>query len=332
MVPSITWRVTLLDETGAELWSEAIRASNASIVSPAIGVSEGSYYLRVESHVYISEDYKVSVDLVPTPDFESEPNDDIALADELIPGIAVGASMSQRSGGVDRDRFVFTAPKPCGIGLVFKAEYGETEAECWNVTLTDAAGTVLLKTVVRGDEANFASPLIGVPAGDYYITIDNDGLRLNTAIYAVEAVTDNSVPYEVEPNDSFRDANALTRSVSLTGSLVETGVDYDKDCFVITTDEERNVTVNFRHDYGAVDDESFVLTLYDEDGAPVVPLDKNGDPVTDVYGGLIAAFPVKANDHDFSVTYYSLPAGTYYLTVDTGRYFIYSPYRISYSF
>ncbi|MCR5040553.1 MAG: hypothetical protein K6C36_00485 [Clostridia bacterium] len=331
-LPSVTWLVSLCSSDGTVLYNKSVRGSDGSFVSPMVGIGAGEFFITVRSHVYCPDDYTINLNLTASDCFETEPNDGAELAYVLEPGVAVGASMSERSGGADRDFFVLRAGSAGGISVSFASEYGGTDIDSRRLTLTDSSGTVLFREVISGGTRRFDTPVIGVPAGDYYIVVDNEGLRLDTAVYTIEADFDDSKAYEKEPNDSVGTATELSRAAAVTGSLTRLDAQTDVDYYRIELSKPCDLKVRFSQERGAGDNEVFRLTLTDSSGEPLVPILADGSRLTDSFGTELTYFSVAASESEREHVWYSLEAGTYYVRVGSGTFFSDSAYSISYTF
>lgn len=324
---SVGWRVSVIDANGREYYYQTSRFMDKTIESGALGLAPGCYFVKIEGHVYSPEQYSLTVASTAADNFEIEPND--TRAQSITPGVKFRGATTSRSGAADKDCFAFTLNSDGYITVTFEHK-AETQARNgWNLKLYDSKNTLLYSDIIDRSVSRVISPQIGLAKGSYYLCIDNENMYLNTAIYTVTVNNTAASDYEKEPNNSFANATVLGSGSSVTGSMLSLGVEFDTDFYKITV-PGGPLTVSFNHAALAENRDGWIITLYDSAGAPVAPTDKNGNVFKNVLGNIIYGTSCKWNKADTDIFFYNVPAGTYFINIDTALYFSSINYTVSY--
>ncbi len=322
LLPSVAWKIGVYDADGGELYLHRARMNDKTLVSPAIGLGTGLYFIVVESHVRASIDYTLTVRFTRESYFESEPNGSPETADALESGIALGAATVSTSDGVDHDYYRFELPSRGYVKTVFvSSEQSETH-EAWQLSLLDSGLNRIYVRQIAPADVSFTSPEIGLDAGEYYLLVDNESMKSTGAIYSVRFDFTPSGNCETEPNNDPEHADELMIGYPMRGAMAENGTDFDIDFFAFETADTGDITIEFDHIGGAAAEEAYVLRLLDADGRPLTLNAPDGGIYVDGLGREVKYVSVFADEDHAEFTFYSVPAGRYYVSVDTGAYYL----------
>lgn len=303
-IPQVGWKISLFDEWGNELYYARSNFSDTTVASGAIGLSEGYYFVNIAQHILSEAEYTLTVRYEQSDMAEIEYNDNIQTATPIELNKLYQGAVSTRSGQVDKDYYKATLPTAGAVKLSFIRIPLKDNSDGWNVKLVNGNGEVLYSAVAKLDTTSLTSPSIGLPAGDYYVVIDSDNRTLNSNLYTIKLDFDNTFTWEAEDNDTRAKANPINVNTEYRGSLVEIGVDFDTDWFSFELKKESRVYVTLGHN---------TLVPPSNKGWLVVLADKDGKALKSVTS--------KWGDTLVSTEQVTLPAGKYYVKVDTSDYY-----------
>lgn len=187
------WNIVLLDE-GGKVLSRSISAwGDDVIVSPAIGLAKGVYYIRIDSeNLYLNSDrYYLTLNFTAAADWETELNDSFETADMLFEGTAVTGLIADRGADYDFDYYVIDVTEGTDIRLEFSHEKLSYSKEIFNFTLYDAGKKAVnssggVSTIkVKSDEACVSAVYKSLAPGRYYIKV-SAGIFFDSIVYSVE--------------------------------------------------------------------------------------------------------------------------------------------------
>lgn len=194
--------------------------------------------------------------------------------------------------GGDTTYYTFTIPNNGNIDLHIIGEYATG-------TLLDPGGNKLMEiTDDNGDSSNGSEASVGLPAGKYYLKIDNGYITDNVSFELNFTQTDNG---EKEPNNDLVSSTNINLGQTYTGML-QSGSDDDNYQFTIPT--AGNVKLSFSQ----AKDISWYVDLLDANKKVFSHFETDNSN------------EVK-NDETTEV---GLPAGTYYVHVDGEKSIDYS--------
>ena len=173
------WRVSLKDyATDKELLSLVATAGDPAGRTVSVGLTTGSYYIRVESGtgVVLNVSYLLTATLVVGNAFEQEFNDSPATAQPINFSTDYVANLQNRpSSSAEFDYFKFSLASRSNIALRLRPQTG-SEVDFysrWRVRLRDyATDSELLNFNVYAYDLVGATNRISLPPGSYYISID----------------------------------------------------------------------------------------------------------------------------------------------------------------
>ena len=283
----------------------------SDISSGIMGLSPGYYYITVSSHMYSNIEYSMNVSFTQSASVESEFNDSIKTANTIDINTEISGALTSRYNTSDKDFYTFTMKKDGFVVVDFMHDVMNKTKDGWNVSILDSDEKLIYSSTSKWDQAILQTPNIGLKAGKYYIKIDSDNLYHNNMTYRIAVLSIQEADWETESNNTPDDADIIKFNKPINGTLVENGVNYDKDWFNISTTEKTTVTVSFSHiKTKEPEKEGWIISLVDKNGNIIKTVSSDWDT------------------EEISFTA-SLDAGNYYVLVETGLYFNSSRYVLT---
>ena len=308
---NVAWRIKLSDANGKEYFYTTSAMESSDISSGIMGLPPGYYYVTVSSHMFSNIEYSLNVSFTKDSNIETELNDSQKTADTITVNTEKKGSLTSRYNASDKDYFVFTMQKDGFAVIDFMHDEIKETKDGWNVSVLSSDGKLIYSATSKWDQAIMQTPNIGLNAGKYYIKIDSDNLYHNSMTYRLAVLSVQEADWETESNNSPDNADVIKLNKPINGTLVENGVNYDKDWFKISTSEKTKVTVSFSHTkIKDADKEGWIVSLVDVNGNIIKTVTSDWDT---------AEVSFSAN----------LDAGSYYVLVETGLYFNSSRYVLT---
>lgn len=300
---NIAWRITLTDTAGKEYFHTSSSMEAASLNSGVMGLPAGYYFVTVSSHIYSNVSYSLNVSFTKDSAIESEPNETPETATPININTEKIGSLTPRYSAADKDYFSFTMENDGFVIINFIHEALTEAKDGWNISVLDSKEKTVYSSVSDWSEATLQTPNIGLPAGDYFIKIDSDNIYHNNMVYRLILLTVQNTNWETEPNNSPADADIIALGETINGTMIETGVDYDRDWFALTLDADKEITVSFDH---------IKSQEADKEGWHISILDESGN---------IINTRTSDWDDDEVIIKQNLHSGKYYILIETGLYF-----------
>lgn len=308
---NVAWRIRLTDMNGTEYFYTTSTMEKTMINSGVMGLPPGNYFVTVSSHFYSSVEYALNVSFTQDSAVETELNETPETADPIGINTEKVGSLTERYGISDRDYYSFSMKSDGFIAIDFIHEAMTEENDGWNVSILSSDGRLIFSAVSDWNQNILRSPHIGLTAGDFYIRIDSDNLYHNSMVYRLILFSEQNPDWETEPNNLPADADILEIGKTVNGTLVETGVDYDKDWYRLDLEEDQKLSFSFGHvTTEEAGKEGWVVSLVDSNGNIIGEMTSDWDEA----------------EKSFSRT---LTAGSYYIVIETGLYFNSSRYILS---
>ncbi len=322
---SVCWQVLLFSEDGTCMYSVNSLFTDTVNRSGKIGLSEGNYYVLIRNRVYADMTYTLTLSRTDNTDYENEKNDTPETANLIGIGSTVTGTVASQIDGIDRDYFSFQIPSNGSIVIDFAHEPipDSRDKNGWNIVLFDEQENILYRGISAWADDVTVSSSIGLGKGTYYIRIDSENLHLNSEKYYLTVSFTEASDVETEFNNSFDAADILIEHTPVTGNLSERETDYDTDFFVLELTEDADITVSFSHEVLSHSREIFNFALYDNSFSPVAVYSENGEGET-VIKSLSDVERTEA-------VYKNLPAGKYFVRVDSGIFYSGIYYTLSYT-
>lgn len=307
------WMASLLAQEDDVRGSVTANGENFETSSSPIRIMPGTYYIKVEAAYSHSEEKYIIAVLFEEEDdsTENEPNDDIIQATEITPDKEYIGNLTNQD---DIDYYKFSIDDKRKIWVDFSHDKTNTTNTLWKVSLFDDSDGSLLDFNSIGTTAKITSDSIRIPAGNYYIRIENDywsDLDYTFCIRSQQEGDDS----ETEDNGDYDVATKIDVGSSITGNLQS---ENDVDFYRFDLQDTVSIRVAFTHqriDNGAV---FWRYELYSMEDA--YSINNNEDEST---------IEINGNSPENVISSWNLlPAGTYYLKVYSS-YFDNSDYKIS---
>lgn len=312
--PTAAFKVCLFTSEGLELYGGSALLNAAELVSGRIGLPAGNYFISVQSRVYSAEDYTLTVQQGSAPS-ESEPNDSVYQATALTAAQPLCGALVARTGNADKDYYAFTLDAPGYVNVWLKNDESAEGSSSYvrRLMVLDGAGHILFSELQANGGAEIRSPGIGLPAGKYYLCVNNDNLYLNNETYQVGFKFTPSEKWEREYNGERSAATPIAAGVAVSGTLTDAESDFDTDWFTFTVKDNCKVKLKLKHSVKSGENDIFNVSLYNADGKHV--------------GKTIVS---KENTETVSRSF-SVAPGTYYVKVTAGKYNSSIRYYLTYS-
>ncbi len=311
--PQVGWTVTLINEKDEKITQFTSRLTETMIKTGSLGLKAGKYYVSVEGQSSMCKDYTILIGKDKAVNFEFEMNDTPETAIPLPMGLKMSGSLADRLLGLDKDYYKFTVTDYGFIDIAFNHENLNENKNGWNIRVIKAMkdGTFLevVRKISKWNQLQYSLTDLGVSPGDYYILIDGDSVSYNSATYSLTWEFTANSEFEYEPNGSMENAYNINFGKYYSGAIISSDVDYDEDYYRFELDKKTNVAVDFRHEAGDNDDICWYISIINDRGEEVV------------FKGAKLGSEITMTD----VT--ELPAGTYFVKIETGMYGSEIPYR-----
>ena len=312
---TVAFRVDLYNENMEPLYIGNSLLLSTKITSGVIGIPAGVYYISVQGRVYVDCDYKLTL-RSPGDGYETEPNDRAEHATPMESGQEMLGSLSTRVSAADRDYYSFTLPSAGYVGLTMKNVKPAASGSDYvrRLTLLDGEGREIYSAMITGGaSAQLHSPNVGLPAGEYYLRVDDDNLYHNSDTYSLTYTFTPSGSWEKEYNGTPEAATPLSPQIALSGTLSDALTDFDTDWFILSVEEEGELLLSFRHDDTGDDLDIFTVTLYN-------------DALQSVGDAIVSCGNTPTVSQKFTVT-----PGVWYVRVTSGKYASDIRYTLMYS-
>lgn len=172
---------------------------------------------------------------------ETEKNDSISTADTITVNSAVYGKLTKYDG----DYFAFTINNPGYVSVTFNHTAKSSTLIFAGVYLTNGSKTYT-SIFPSCDSASVSTVKMGLPAGTYYVRIEEEnayGQYGDNANYNFTVNYTQSNVWEREFNGGYSTANVISTGTTYYGSLTK----YDGDYYAFTINKSANVSVVFNH-------------------------------------------------------------------------------------
>lgn len=304
--PTVGWNVTLMNrdlETIAQITS---RLNEVRVETGSIGLKSGTYYVRVDSQTNNADTYTLLVGAQKAQNTEFELNDSPETATPLPRDLAISGSLSDRLLGLDKDYYKFSVPADGYIDFKFTHELLEGDKRGWNIRIIkpmeDGSYYEIVRKISMWNEEEYLIESLGLAAGDYYVCIDGDSVSYNSATYTCQWSFTEQSNFENEPNNTPETAEDISFGTTYRGAIISTDMTFDEDYYRFEITEATRVCLEFGHEAGESGDVCWTASIVNGDGETVASVDS---PVS---YELVSTGVVE------------IPAGTYYVKIETGVY------------
>ena len=160
----------------------------------------------------------------------------------------------------DYDYYHFRLNAAGELSFSFSHDYVDSDRSYWRIRLYSAADLddVLIERFFRGNEMkSVTTSSVGLPAGDYYILIDDMSWAADTYRFKVNYTASDA--WEKERNNTFNTPNEILTNREYSGSIAE---DDDNDYYRFVLEEDGVISIAFKHEYVDSDRDFWRLRLF----------------------------------------------------------------------
>lgn len=216
---SFHWETALYTSENKQLnsWQWRGNATTAE-TTDMIGVPEGTYYLCVKDRSFSPETYRFTVNYTPSNTWEKEFNETIVTANLISTGEQISGSVMNSS---DVDWYSFELPEDGTISLTFEHDFVDSASFYWVTSFYTSANKELNSWQWRGNTtAAETTDIIGVPAGTYYLRLEDRSFSSATYRFTVNFGQGEDTPTSVPASGISLNRSSL--SLTEGGSAVLT--------------------------------------------------------------------------------------------------------------
>ncbi len=260
------WNVSLLDSEGNKIMGSGVKGNDEKFTFVPMGLPAGTYYVKIDNSWLEHSDvtYNFQVKFTASSVWETEFNDQTSAADEISVNTTYYGNLDEYR---DYDYYWFRINDNGYIKLNFNHEYIPNTETCWNVSLLDSEGDGVINFGVQGNDESFTYVPIGLPAGTYYVKIDNSWIEHSDVTYNFQVKFTASSVWETEFNNQTATADEISVNTTYYGNLDEYG---DSDYYWLKTNTKGYANITFKHPYISGSDAYWIVKLLDSDGNTVI--------------------------------------------------------------
>ncbi len=311
--PTVGWTITLINEQGDKITQFTSRKTDLILRTGVMGLKEGRYYISVEAQSDSADEYTLLVGSDKAVNFEFEINDKPEQAIALPEGIGISGSLSNRLLSLDKDYYKFTVSGEGYVNIDFTHNSVDGDKNGWNIRvlkeLPDGTFTEIVRKVSKWNESITKIQNLGLPAGDYYLLIDGDSVSYTSETYTVEWNHIEKENFEREPNSSMLNCQTIDINTYYRGAIISADATYDEDFYRFRLVDTKSVAVEFKHDRFTGSDACWRISIVDDKG------NVKADITSALNQGIVSTGVVE------------LPAGVYFVKIETGLYGSEVPYE-----
>ena len=311
-LPSAGWTVTLVNEDMETITQFTSKLNETVIKTGAIGLRSGRYYVKVESQTEITDNYTIIIGTDKAVNTEFELNDTPETAISLPMGMTISGCLADKLLGLDKDYYSFTVPADGFVDIEFNHELLDGKKKGWNIRvikpMDDGSYYEIVRKISNWNQDNYILENLGLEAGEYYLCIDGDSVSYNSATYNCRWTFEEKANFEKEPNSTLLRAQDIAFGEYYHGAIISTDMTFDEDFYKFELSEATRVSLVFGHETVDESRNCWIASIVDEDGTEVVEVSSL------LNQGLVSTGVVE------------IPAGTYYVKIETGMYGSEIPY------
>ena len=292
------WIVSLFSQEENSRVEMKASGRNVETQSSPVRVTPGIYYIKISQDYYSDAKYIMTVLFIEENDsYEDEPNDDLSQAMTINLNKQYTGNLTNEN---DIDYYKFNIKNKKKVWINFKHDKTSEKETLWKISLFDDSDGTLLEFDSTGENANITSYNVRLPAGNYYIKINDyywSDLDYTFCVYS----KNEGIETENENNDDYGMATPITLDSSIIGNLQS---ENDVDFYKFKLKVKNSVKVTFIHNQIDNNNIFWRFELYSEKSSDTIIDNKNN-----------ATIEVNGNSSKISSVWNHLPAGTYYLKI-----------------
>ena len=201
---------------GEEISSDSFDASDGVNSSVLTGLARGDYYVEIDGNYTNEFEVRFDLDFTPTPDWETENNDDVTTADVISVGETINGAFFEP---FDRDWYTFTLSKATDVQLSFTHPL-YTSGDTWLYLF--GSHSVKDSEALWDDyhdmrDSGVTSGVMSLDAGTYYVKVtpnyNTTGQHYSLSITEVARTQTMYRLYNPNTGEHFYTASAAERDV-----------------------------------------------------------------------------------------------------------------------
>ena len=269
---STYWNFTLYDDEENLLTSGYCQGNSpADLTTQGIGLTPGTYYVKVEPNSHTKVNYYLEVMFSNEGLWEKEKNNTFGTASTLPLNQTMHGNLMTYS---DKDYYAFQITQPGYVNLSFSHLKVDSSSTYWVASICDAENNELLHYTYNGKTESVQSQGLGLPVGRYYVVVMVNNTNYHSDfVYQLTARFTAADDWETEVNGSRATADLIVPNVPVHGSLMKNS---DEDYYAFTLDGDDSVALTFQHSYLDTTSNVWAITLMNESGSTLMTLSSKG--------------------------------------------------------
>ena len=294
-------------------------ANNSSQDSILTGLNKGTYYVKISGfYNSFTKNYKITIKYNQTSLCEREINDQASLASPMTVNKKYVGTIDN---SYDVDYYKFTLSKAGTVKINLSHEVINSSYNYWRMTLYNGKNfqgydgdlEKIHTAWYAGGSKNQSTCLIGLPAGTYYIKMEDSS---HTSIpYYLQVIYTQTDTAEKETNEYGSTATKMSTNKAYTGSIKDSN---DIDYYKFTLNSNANIKLNFKHDVLNESGYHWKINLYN--GTKFQGYDGDLESMDEWY--------IPGSSSSFTTSTINLKKGTYFIRVK-GHGFTDITYKLS---
>ena len=192
--------------------------------------------------------------------------------------------------------YKFSVDNPGYISLNFTHDFIDSDWNYWKASLYNK-NKYMTGYYYQGNKTVATGGNIGIPAGTYYIKVEN--INYSAVDYQIKVNYTSSANWEKEFNDTYNSADAISTNKSYYGSIMNSD---DVDWYKFEISSPGRISLNFAHDYIESDWNYWKASLYNSQMSCLNYYYYQGNKTSSIGKNI------------------GVPSGTYYIKIENSNY------------
>ena len=286
------WEIRVLNKNSDEYLYMESTGNNTNKTSGYLGLRAGTYYIKINDYYHSSKNYQFRVKYKSTKYWEKEGNNEIAKANKIKLNKTYNGAI--QDGPENDDWYKIKFKKAGYVNINFKHKSLANSDRFWEIRILNVDNEELVYLESSGNEINKNSSYVGLPAGTYYIKV-NQYYHSNIK-YRFKVNYKSSGYWEKEFNNEMSTANKIKLNTTYNG-VIQNGPEND-DWYKVSLKSAGYVNINFMHKSLSNSDRFWEVRILNTNNEELVYLEVSG------------------NEINKNSSYVGLPSGTYYIKVN----------------
>ncbi len=262
----IYWKMYLYNSDYDEICATDISGAQTSTDSTAIGVTAGTYYIKVNSAGLSSASstdiYTIQVNYTSSGVWEREFNENFVDSTPIWTNETYYGTT--RTGyNYEKDYYSFSTAQNGCAKICFSNPLQENSEKYWRIYVYNSQYEEIYTQTITGNQMSTNLPAIGIPAGKYYLRVESVGLSSasSTDIYGIRVNYEVSNLWEQEINDDFTSATSINLGSQYSGTILDGSRD-ERDYFKFNISSSGLYSIGITTPNLYDDDSYWIMYLY----------------------------------------------------------------------